>query len=403
MTTENNAHCLFEKSISYESQSKARIKTSVIPGKENDPCADKFPMLHTIKYSGCKSRLLPIIVWLVKQVVKPGGTVLDLMAGTHCVGYALKQQYQIYANDIQEYSYIIGKAYIKNGGYSVNGGLAEKDLLSSITRNNKAGRFDLFQKAYADTYFTESQCIEIDNIRAAVDEVPSPRKELYLTTLMSAMCYASNSTGHFAEFLSKKPPEPKSVQDLFFKKCGNISVVANRYENDVFNTEHRAFLDGTNPRLTKIVGESDLLYVDPPYSPAQYSRFYHVLETLVKYDYPSVEFKGRYRKDRYFSAFCRKSEAQSELDNTLKMCSKICRGFVLLSYVDSKSCIIPKDRVEEIVQSHFKHATKPLAFEVSHSKLGNGVSKEVTEYFILATDLAQGKEVASKLNSHYAS
>lgn len=365
--------------------------------------ASQLQVLRTIKYSGNKVRLLPAIVWLVKQVVPPGHNILDLMAGTHCVGYALKQLYRIYANDIQEYSYVIGKAYIKNGGYSVNRNLAEKDLLSKIVKNNKTGRFDLFQKAYANTYFTESQCIEIDNIRAAVDEIPSPRKELYLTTLMSAMCYASNSTGHFAEFLSKMPSNPKSIQELFFKKCDSISVAPNKYENSVFNMEYQTFLNGARPEITRIVEESDLIYIDPPYSGAQYSRFYHILETLVKYDFPSTEFKGLYRKDRYLSAFCRKTEAESELENTLRKCSEICKGFVLLSYVDSKSCLIPKANVEEIIQNHFEHTIKPLTFEIFHSKLGNGLSRKVTEYLILATNLAQGENAISKLNSLYES
>ena len=32
--------------------------------------------------------------------------------------------------------------------------------------------------------------------------------------------------------------------------------------------------------------KSDLVYIDPPYNSRQYSRFYHVYETLVKWDKP---------------------------------------------------------------------------------------------------------------------
>jgi len=365
--------------------------------------ADQFPTLRTIKYSGSKFRLLPSIVWLVRQTLKPGSTVLDLMAGTHCVGYALKQQYHIYADDIQEYSFVIGKACIQNGGYWIDRNLAEKDLLNSIFENAKSTRFYLFQKLYADTYFTNSQCIEIDSIRGAIDNIPSPRRELYLTLLMSAMCYASNTTGHFAEFLSKPPSSPKSVLELFFQKCEKVHIAPNKYANAVFNLDYKEFILGAEPRLVKIMEDSDLIYIDPPYSPAQYSRFYHILETLVKYDYPLVEFKGRYRKDRYFSAFCRKSMAQGELDYVLRRCSEIHNGFVLLSYVDSDSCIIPKNKFQEIVKNHFNYTTKPLTFQVSHSKLGNGSSKNVMEYLILATNSKKGKIVVNKLNHHCSS
>ena len=35
--------------------------------------------------------------------------------------------------------------------------------------------------------------------------------------------------------------------------------------------------------------ETDLVYADPPYSFVHYSRFYHALETLVRYDYPASD------------------------------------------------------------------------------------------------------------------
>jgi adenine-specific DNA methylase len=39
------------------------------------------------------------------------------MAGTHAISYALKGRYVIYANDIQQYSAVIGKALVENNAY----------------------------------------------------------------------------------------------------------------------------------------------------------------------------------------------------------------------------------------------------------------------------------------------
>lgn len=364
--------------------------------EESEETRNQIPILRTIKYSGNKIRLLPIIVRLVNYIIKPGGRILDLMAGTHCIGYALKNRYQVYANDIQDYSYTIGKAFIENGGYSIDKEQAKNDLSLNIIKNSRIKKFNLFQENYPGTYFTRAQCVEIDNIRAAIDCTSSPRKEFYLSMLMTAMCLTSNTTGHFAEFLRKPPAKPRSIEKLFFIRCENSAVNPSPFPNSVFNLNYKDFF--YEPKLVSILVGSNLIYLDPPYSQAQYSRFYHILETVVKYDYPLIEFKGRYRKERYFSNFCRKSKAQKELDQTLKRLSELNKHFVLLSYVDSSSCLIPKDTFQETVENYFEYTTKPLTCSISHSRLGNGSSKSVIEYLILATNSKKGKIIVDRLN-----
>jgi adenine-specific DNA-methyltransferase len=358
------------------------------------------PLLRTIKYAGNKTRLLPKIIRIINMAVRPSEKILDLMAGTHCVGYALKHQYQIYANDIQEYSYIIGIAFIKNGGYCIGRKFAEKELMQGIIKNSKNDEYSLFQKTYANTYFSESQCAEIDYLRGAIQNTPSPRRELYLSMLMSAMCYTSNTTGHFAEFLHRKPPDCRSIKDLFFEKCNNVYVADNQFRNTVFKKDYKEFLIEGSDELGRLVKNASLIYLDPPYSSAQYSRFYHLLETLVKYDYPEVEYKGLYRKDRYLSDFCRKSKVRKELDFALGKLGELCQGFILLSYVDSKSCLVSKQEMEDIARSHFNYCTKPMTFQISHSKLGNGSSKKVIEYLILATNSEREKNTIRKIDHH---
>lgn len=35
-----------------------------------------------------------------------------------------------------------------------------------------------------------------------------------------------------------------------------------------------------------------LVYADPPYTSDQYSRYYHIYETLILYDYPAARGRG---------------------------------------------------------------------------------------------------------------
>jgi adenine-specific DNA methylase len=46
--------------------------------------------------------------------------------------------------------------------------------------------------------------------------------------------------------------------------------------------------------MAKMLKTSDLVFIDPPYSGVQYSRFYHVLETIAKGTSVDVSGTGRY-------------------------------------------------------------------------------------------------------------
>ena len=94
------------------------------------------------------------------------------------------------------------------------------------------------------------------------------------------------------------------------------------------------------------MGNVDVFYLDPPYTTDHYSRFYHVLETLVKYDYPSLERKkyhgemrimnGRYRNDRFQSNYCIPSKGYGEFERIIKMINKT-GAAIVMSYSEDDS------------------------------------------------------------------
>ena len=50
----------------------------------------------------------------IENITKPGDVICDVMAGTNSIGYALKERNIIYSNDIQFYSYAVGRAMLSN-------------------------------------------------------------------------------------------------------------------------------------------------------------------------------------------------------------------------------------------------------------------------------------------------
>ena len=50
---------------------------------------------------------------------------------------------------------------------------------------------------------------------------------------------------------------------------------------------------------------ADIVYIDPPYNSRQYSRFYHVLETLTLLDNPELTGVALKRPEENMSEYCR--------------------------------------------------------------------------------------------------
>jgi adenine-specific DNA-methyltransferase len=130
-----------------------------------------------------------------------------------------------------------------------------------------------------------------------------------------------------------------------------------------------------------------IFYADPPYSKEQYSRFYHVLETLELYDYPEANGVGRYRPDRLVTPLAQKSGV---LSATRKLCEEIAarRGILLLSYPSSGllTAGLGVD-VSALLGEYFHNVEMPIKVPSTHSTLGarhGAATRVVTEYVWLA-------------------
>src|SRR5690606_24128372 len=114
------------------------------------------------------------------------------------------------------------------------------------------------------------------------------------------MAYCTQSTGHYAQYRDLTPDNfndilfyrKKEILPLFKQKFNSLREVFNGDNNSDFN--HQVTTLDFSDLLAQVENRS-IIYADPPYQFVHYSRFYHALETLAKYDYPELKFKGRYR------------------------------------------------------------------------------------------------------------
>lgn len=326
---------------------------------------------------GIKTHLLDEIIPAIQKITPQNGTVLDLMAGSNAVSYALKEFFTVYTNDVQEYSYVISRAVIENQTEVISASSAKTDLYDNFRKNLKDKHYVFFQDVYADTYFSLKQCEYIDSVRYAIDQIENEyKKDLYLFALMSAMCKVQSTPGHFAQYMPKEHPRIVPLQKMdiyeeFLGKCDNYSDLC------FTNNKNKTFCGDYKELFKKDIGHVDTIYLDSPYSQEQYSRFYHVLETLVKYDNPEVNFKAKYRDGRFQSDFCYKSKVKQEFENILQYC-KDNKINLVISY--SNKGVLGSDELEELCNDYFKKVcVKKINY--THSTQGKGI-KELNELII---------------------
>ena len=339
-----------------------------------------YDNIQTIRYMGNKNKLLDFIIPEIEKVTTPKSIVCDLMSGTNSIGYALKNKYTIYANDVQKYSECIAKALIENNAVNIDKESCKEDLEDNYKKNLHEMGYSFFYKTYSDTYFSDLQCKDIDSIRYAIEQIKDEKKKsLYLTALMSVMCKVQSTPGHFAQYMPKNhkriiPLRNMNVWDEFVNKCEDFKdIINNNMINKSFNLDYKKLIKYGDMKNV------ETFYLDSPYSGEQYSRFYHILETVVKYDNPDVSYKAKYRNDRFMSDFCYKGKVYNEFENIIKFC-KNNNSNLVISY--SNKGVLDCKTLEELCRKYYDNVDIKT-YNYKHSTQGKGNNNLLEYLYIL--------------------
>lgn len=168
-------------------------------------------------------------------------------------------------------------------------------------RAGEPGPACLFTCYYANLFFGIRQAMEIDSLRCAISSLDPDAQPWALAALIaSASAVAVNYGGHFAQ------PLLRDADRLTVANAGRVTELralsvthefAARLRSLAGESELAAFevdvVDGPwekalTQAIQRVGRRPALVYFDPPYRRDEYSRYYHVLETLVRYDYPET-------------------------------------------------------------------------------------------------------------------
>ena len=286
------------------------------------------------------------------------------------------------------------------------------ELVSHITPGNEpALDFPcLFLTYFANAYFGVAQCCQIDALRSIIEQITDEHtKNILLTALMSVMSAAASTTTHFAQFLKVK--SKSTCNNLLSKRKINIieecKALLKEYreaglcskegyaKSDCYNLDFSECLDSI------ALDNRTLVYADPPYFKEHYSRYYHVLNTLCLYDYPTMAVNpqthelsiGRYREDRRVSDFGKKAKALGAFETLIKKCARA-RSWLMISYSDNS--IVDIADLQTLAEKQYDVLIEKV--ELSHSKQGRSSTSKVDEYIFICRPKEIVHDVEEKLS-----
>ena len=264
---------------------------------------------------------------------------------------------------------------------------------------NDDNQYALFTSAYSNLYLGLRQAVELDSIRFAIDQLVDKEDRSWalaaLTTTLSAV--GNSYGGHFAQ------PKFKNISTLklngLFKLIEQRSLSINNefsvrlrwiaHESEKHTGKKIQVYDGpwqtALQNFVQQTNELDLVYLDAPYTRDEYSRFYHILETLNEYKYFPIKGVGRVPEKKLSSRFS--SEFFTKTSNKLKfqyvnIISKIVQNNCICAWSYSDSATV--NAFEIITEIFNKNSCTVSSLSAPHmyKAQGGNKAKNINEYLV---------------------
>jgi adenine-specific DNA-methyltransferase len=302
-----------------------------------------------VKYMGGKGHLLRGLLGSeIRRAVRSSARFVDFFSGSGVVSHYVASKFclPVLSVDLQEYGRALAAAVIERdfrlepAWFEEAWILPTRHSLKSDVRSEDWARLSRPQgspavlecrrlceqesdsserllRSYGGHYYSPLQALVIQKLW---DNLPSTNRDVALATLIWCASRCAASPGHTAQ-----PFQPTTAllphihsawnRDPLLEVSNRIRVLSNMYARVVGMA---IVADACS--LTPEVTAGDLVFIDPPYSDVQYSRFYHVLEGIASGGFDEVFGAGRspLRINRATSILSFKSLAERTLNELLE-------------------------------------------------------------------------------------
>ena len=331
-----------------------------------------YLQLQNRRYIGSKHKLIEWIFSVINKECERGNSFADIFAGTGVVSAVAARHYdEIILNDFLHSNHAIYQAFFGNGEW-------DKNKIENIIKDyNNIDGDDLennyFSTNFGGKYFSHNSAKIIGFIRENIEENKNNLSDKEYYILIASLLYSidkvANTVGHYDAYFKKE-----HVEDGFFM----------RPIDPIEAKKVTIFKEDTNLLAKKI--KADIVYIDPPYNSRQYSRFYHVLETLTKWDKPELFGTALKPQEENMSDYCR---VQAK-DRLAELVNDLNAKYLVVSYnntYDSKSNSsknkITLQEIKNILST--KGKTKVFEKDYRHFNAGNTDFKNHKEYLFVTT------------------
>lgn len=258
---------------------------------------EKYLSEQIITYLGNKRKLLDNIAAEVETALKELGIdkakICDLFSGSGVVARRLKQySSRLYANDLEEYSYVINDCYLTNTedfnedfyNECLGKVLSYPPVNGGVITNNYAPKNDKAIKEGERAFYTHDNAVKIDTIREAIDKfVPESYKKFFLAPLLYEASVHANTSGVFKGFYKSKMANIGKFggegENALERILGSIELKKPIFSN--YDCQITLFKEDAN-MLVKHLRGLDITYIDPPYNQHPYGSNYFMLNTILE-------------------------------------------------------------------------------------------------------------------------
>ena len=364
-----------------------------------------------MKYMGSKRWMLKNGLGdILKSEADTSARVVDLFCGGSSVSWfaATELKKPVIACDLQQYATTLAGAVIKRKRPVKASSLQDKWLCRAVRARETLGgwrqakemdqaaisteewrrsaqvlcssdvaaKSSLIWKCYGGHYFSPTQALSFDAMLLALPEEDDLRELCLAATIVSASNCAA-APGHTAQPFKATPTAAKYLREAWARDPFHYAQMALEGLGPLYAKALGKAEVGDANNIAKNLKPDDLVFVDPPYSGVQYSRFYHVLETISRRDCGEITGVGRYPplEERPNSRYSRKGSSTQAIEDLLFVLAE--NGCTVILTFPQAECSngLSGDGVEEIARQFFNVGRKSVRSRFS-TLGGNTVNRE---------------------------